>query len=138
VAEANVGVQWFNVKLTEGLPNITAVSSAGMKFVQAAANGRIDSDGLQAPASFTWLAPSIINSLYIGQWGVTGRAPHVSLVGIAQTAATGGSRSKGIQSGNHWLLGSDGTSTGATGYFLTRNPAYGKDLLTDPVVIFGK
>jgi hypothetical protein len=137
-SEANVGMQWFNVKLGENGPTITAVSSAGLKFAQAAANGRLDSDGAQAPASFTWLAPSIINSFYIGEYGVTGRAPHVSLVGVAQTAATGGSRSKGIQSGNHWLLGSNGTSTGATGYFLTRNPAYGKDLLTDPVVIFGK
>lgn len=137
-AEANVGMQWFNVKLGENGPNITAVSSAGLKFAQAAANARFDSDGAQAPASFTWLAPSIINSFYIGEYGVVGRAPHVSLAGIAQTAATGGSRSKGIHSGNHWLLGSNGTSTGATGYFLSRNPAYGKDLLTDPVVIFGK
>jgi hypothetical protein len=133
-----VGVQWFNLKLTENSWNITATSSAGLKFMQGAANARFDSDGMQAPASFTWLAPSIINALYIGPVGVTGRAPHVSLMGIAQTAATGNSRTKGIQSGNHWLLGSDGTATGATGYFLTRNPAYGKDLLTDPVVIFGK
>lgn len=138
VAEANVGVQWFNVKLTEDGPNITSVSSAGMKFAQLAANGRVDSDGMQAPASATLFAPSVINSFFIGEWGVTGRAPHVSLIGTAQTMAMGGSRSKGIQSGNHWLLGSSSTSTGATGYFLTRNPAYGKDLLTDPVVIFGK